>query len=77
MKNFNISKNELKEINSLKQEKIFIRVAEASKIFSLSESHIWGLISKKILKAYKPSPKVTLIKKSQIIEYIEQSVEAI
>ena len=53
-----ISKEELKRINSLKQEKLFVRVAEASKIFSLSQSHIWGLISKNVLKAYKLSNEV-------------------
>ena len=73
--NNKISKEELKRINSLKQEKIFVRVAEASKIFSLSQSHIWGLLASKQLKAFKPSPKVTLLKVTDIIMYIEQSGE--
>lgn len=54
-------------------EKFFIRVAEASKIFSLSKSHLWSLISKGELNAFKPSPKVTLLKVTDLIMYVEQS----
>lgn len=71
-----ISKEELKRINSLKQEKLFVRVAEASKIFSLSQSHIWSLLASGQLKAWKPSSKITLLKVTDIITYIEQSGEA-
>ena len=77
MKNYFISKDEFKELDSLKKEKIFIRVAEASILVGLSKSHIWNLVSKNVLKAYKPSPKVTLLKKSQLIEYIEKSMETL
>ncbi len=77
MKNYFISKDEFKEIDFLRKEKIFIRVAEASKIFSISKSHLWCLVSKNVLKAYKPSPKITLLKTSEIIDYLEQPMESL
>lgn len=70
--NNKISKEELKRINSLKQEKIFVRVAEASKIFSLSQSHIWSLLASGQLKAFKPSSKITLLKITDLTSYIER-----
>ncbi|MEV9499958.1 helix-turn-helix transcriptional regulator [Aliarcobacter butzleri] len=77
MNDSNILKGEFKKINSLRKEKIFIRVAEASKIFSISKSHLWCLVSKNVLKAYKPSPKITLLKTSEIIDYLEQPMESL
>lgn len=59
MKNYFISKDEFKEIDFLKKEKMYIRVPAASKYFSISKSHLWGLVSKNVLKAYRPSPKIT------------------
>jgi predicted DNA-binding transcriptional regulator AlpA len=70
-----ISKEEVKRNNSLKQEKIFIRVDSAAMAFGLSKSHIWGLLASKQLKAFKPSPKITLLKVTDLIMYIEQSGE--
>uniref|UniRef100_UPI0040489D25 hypothetical protein n=1 Tax=Aliarcobacter sp. TaxID=2321116 RepID=UPI0040489D25 len=74
MKN-KISREELIKINYLKQEKLFVRVAEASKIFSLSQSHLWSLLASGQLKAFKPSPKVTLLKITDLIAYVEKSIE--
>lgn len=74
MKN-KISREELIKINYLKQEKLFVRIAEASKIFSLSQSHLWSLLASGQLKAFKPSPKVTLLKITDLIAYVEQSIE--
>lgn len=70
-----ILKEELKRNNSITQEKIFVRVAEASRVFGLSKSHIWGLLASGQLKAWKPSSKITLLKVTDIIMYIEQSGE--
>ena len=70
-----ILKEELKRNNSLTEEKLYIRVDVASRAFGLSKSHIWGLLASGQLKAFKPSPKITLLKVSDIISYIEQSME--
>jgi hypothetical protein len=70
-----IYKSNFENFLEQRDSKLFVRVAVASKIFSLSQSHLWSLISKGILKAYKPSPKVTLLKVSELIEYVEQSME--
>lgn len=72
---YQISREELRKINYLKQEKLFVRVAEASKIFSLSQSHLWSLLASGQLKAFKPSPKVTLLKITDLIAYVEKSIE--
>ncbi|MGJ0290563.1 helix-turn-helix domain-containing protein [Aliarcobacter cryaerophilus] len=77
MKNYFISKDEFKEIDFLKKERIFLRVAEASKMFSISKAHFWALVSKNVLKAYRPSPKITLLKTSEIIDYLEQNMESL
>ena len=70
-----INKSNFENFLEQRDTKLFVRVAEASKVFSLSQSHLWSLISKNILKAYKPSPKVTLLKVSELIEYVEQFAE--
>lgn len=72
---YQISREELRKINYLKQEKLFVRIAEASKIFSLSQSHLWSLLASGQLKAFKPSPKVTLLKITDLIAYVEKSIE--
>lgn len=66
-----------KKKDSFNQEKFFIRVSEASKLFSISQSHLWSLLASGQLNVYKPSPKITLIKVNELIEYIEQSREVI
>lgn len=77
MKNYFISKDEFKEIDFLKKEKMYIRVQAASKYFSISKSHLWALVSKNVLKAYRPSPKITLLKTSEIVDYLEQNMESL
>ncbi|QNK85602.1 helix-turn-helix domain-containing protein [Aliarcobacter cryaerophilus] len=68
-------KDELKNINSLKQDKIFARVSEAAEIFSLSKSYIWSLLASGQLKFYKISPKITLIKITDMFDFIKKSTE--
>ncbi|WP_026804096.1 helix-turn-helix transcriptional regulator [Aliarcobacter lanthieri] len=55
----------------LTEDKIFIRVNEASYLFGLSVSHLWSLIRNGTLKSFKPSEKITLIRVSDLISYIE------
>ena len=69
------SKNHFDEHLDKKVEKLYIRVDEASRAFGLSKSYIWGLLATKQLKAFKPSPKVTLLKVTDLIMYVEQSGE--
>lgn len=75
MKNYFISKDEFKEIDFLKKERIFLRVAEAAEIFSLSKSYIWSLLASGQLKFYKISPKITLIKMTDMFDFIKKSTE--
>ncbi len=70
-----ISKEELKRINSLKQEKLFVRVAESSEMTGLSISHLWQLIRENKIKSYLPSPKTRLIEVSCLINYIKNNTE--
>lgn len=70
-----ISKEELKRINSLKQEKLFVRVAESCEMTGLSISHMWQLIRENKIKSYLPSPKIRLIELSSLILYIKNNNE--
>lgn len=70
-----ISKEELKRINSLKQEKLFVRVAESSEMTGLSISHLWQLIRENKIKSYLPSPKTRLIEVSSLVAYIKNNAE--
>lgn len=70
-----ISKEEMGKSNSLKQEKIFVRVAESCDITGLSVSHMWQLIRENKIKSYLPSPKIRLIELSSLIFYIKNNKE--
>lgn len=75
MRNHILSKEELKKIDSLKEERIFVRVSVAAQMFCLSKSHLWSLLASGQLKAFKPSSKITLLKVTDLIMYVEQSME--
>lgn len=53
---------------------IYVRDKKACEIMGgISRTHFWSLISSGKIKAYKPSAKVTLVKVSDLINYIENS----
>lgn len=49
----------------------WLRPKEAARHLSVSESCIWQLLKKKVLTSYKLSPKVTVLKKSELDEYVQ------
>ncbi len=54
-------------------KKEYIRIKDITNSFGISKSHCWDLIAKGELKAFRPSPKVTLIKVSDMVNYIEKN----
>lgn len=54
---------------------LWLRPKDAAKYLSVSESCIWQLLKKKILTSYKLSPKVTVLKKSALDEYIQSQAK--
>lgn len=55
------------------KDTIFFRPESASKATGISKSHIWTLINKGILPSFSPSPKIRLIRATDLIAYIENS----
>jgi excisionase family DNA binding protein len=53
----------------------WLRPKSAAKYLSVSESCIWQLLKKKILTSYKLSPKVTVLKRSDLDEYIQSQAK--
>ncbi len=49
----------------------FYRVPEAAKVISISKSQMWTLIREQIIPTYKVSDKITLIKASELLNYVE------
>lgn len=61
-------KKELTIDNSI----VFYRIPEAAKAVSISKSQMWTLIREGVISAYKISEKITLVKASELFEYIEK-----
>jgi excisionase family DNA binding protein len=53
---------------------LYYRPKDAAKYLSVSESCIWQLLKKGDLTSYKLSPKVTVLKKSELDEYVQSRV---
>lgn len=51
------------------------RPKEAAKYLALSESGLWQLLKKGVLVSYKLSPKVTVLKKTELDEYIQRCMK--
>jgi len=49
----------------------FYRISDAANAISVSKSQIWTLIREGIIPVYKISEKITLVKVSELIEYVE------
>lgn len=54
---------------------IWVRPKEAARHLSVSESCIWQLLKRGELTSYKLSPKVTVLKKSELNEYVQSRVK--
>lgn len=52
-------------------EIFWLRPKDAAKYLSVSESCIWQLLKRGDLTSYKLSPKVTVLKKSELDEYVQ------
>lgn len=52
-----------------------LRPRAASKYLSMSESGLWQLLKKGVLVSYKLSPKVTVLKKSELDEYVQRCMK--
>ena len=65
--------NQIQQIMSFKKEPeiYFLRIPFGAKAISISESHLWTLIREGIIPSYKISNKITLVKSSELIEYVE------
>jgi excisionase family DNA binding protein len=51
------------------------RPKEAAKYLGVSESCIWQLLKRGDLTRYKLSPKVTVLKKSELDEYVQRCMK--
>ncbi|MBU0926024.1 helix-turn-helix domain-containing protein [bacterium] len=49
----------------------FYRVPEAAKAVSISKSQMWTLIREGVIPSYKMSEKITLVKSSELFQYVE------
>jgi excisionase family DNA binding protein len=54
---------------------IWVRPKEAARHLSVSESCIWQLLKRGDLTSYKLSPKVTVLKKSELDKYVQSRVK--
>jgi excisionase family DNA binding protein len=56
---------------------LFYRIPEAAKAVSISKSQMWSLIREGAIPSYKMSEKITLVKSSELFQYVESfKVEA-
>ncbi|WP_366887821.1 helix-turn-helix domain-containing protein [Sulfuricurvum sp.] len=53
---------------------VWYRPKDAARYLSVSESCIWQLLKRGDLTSYKLSPKVTVLKKSELDEYVQSRV---
>lgn len=53
----------------------YVRVRDCAKLLSCSESCVWQLLKRGDLISYKLSPKVTVLKKSEVVEYVQSRVK--
>lgn len=53
----------------------YMRVRDCAKFLSCSESCIWQLLKRGDLTSYKLSPKVTVLKKSEVDEYVQSRMK--
>lgn len=49
----------------------FFRIPLAAKAVSISKSQMWTLIREGVIPSYKMSEKITLVKASELFEYVE------
>ena len=49
----------------------FYRIPAGAKAISISKSQMWSLIRQGIIPIYKISEKITLVKASELFEYVE------
>lgn len=52
-----------------------LRPRAASRYLSMSESGLYQLLKKGVLVSYKLSPKVTVLKKSELDEYVQRCMK--
>jgi len=53
----------------------YLRIKDCAKLLSCSQSCIWRLLKNGDLTSYKLSPKVTVIKRSELNEYVQSRVK--
>ena len=59
----------------MQAETFWLRPKDAAKYLSVSESCIWQLLKRGDLTSYKLSPKVTVLKKSALDEYVQRCMK--
>jgi len=59
--------------NKREEKRFFCRINKIPAEFGMSRSHVLTLIREGILPSYLPSPKIRLVKISDLFEYIENS----
>lgn len=65
--------------NNIKDEKtkvdssiLYYRIPEGAKAISISKTHLWQLIKMGEIPIYRISKKITLVKASELFDYIER-----